>query len=446
MTTTIADTVREAGIVGAGGAGFPTHVKFGSTVDTVIANGAECEPLLRCDKAVMRERAELVVAGLALLADATSAKRAVVALKGHYQDVVEQVRAAASRCGGIEVYELDNYYPAGDEQVLVNEITGRVVPEGGIPLQVDVVVNNVITLSQVALAVKHGTPVTDRVLTVGGAVVRPITVELPVGTSFAAAVGLAGGPTVERPVLIDGGPMMGPLVHDPDEPITKKTAGIIVLADDHPVVQRKSRAIGHEMAHSRAACCSCRMCTDLCPRFNLGHQLQPHLAMRALLRQGLSDPPPDHLTAAYLCCLCNVCESYACTLDLSPRAIFQELQAQLRADGVQNPHQRKECQPDDFQKDRRVPLPRLIAKLGLTDYVKAPDVVALGERNVSQVKLRLSQHTGAPAVPVVSVGQTVTRGQLVAEIPEGKLGARIHASITGRVSAVDDREIQINES
>ncbi|MBW2459767.1 MAG: electron transport complex protein RnfC, partial [Deltaproteobacteria bacterium] len=176
------------------------------------------------------------------------------------------------------------------------------------------------------------------------------------------------------------------------------------------------------------------------------HQLQPHLAMRALLRQGSGDPPPDHLTAAYLCCLCNVCESYACTLDRSPRAIFQELQAQLRADGVQNPHQRAECQPDDFQKDRRVPLPRLIAKLGLTDYVKAPDVVALGERAVSQVKLRLSQHTGAPAVPVVSVGQAVTRGQLVAEIPEGKLGARIHASITGRVSAVDDREIQINES
>jgi len=188
------------------------------------------------------------------------------------------------------------------------------------------------------------------------------------------------------------------------------------------------------------------MCTDLCPRFNLGHGIEPHLAMRALLRQGLSEPPASHLTAAFLCCLCGVCETYACTLDLSPRAIFQELQGQLRAAGVDNPHQRKDCQPQDFQTMRRVPLPRLIAKLGLTAYAAAPDLVDLTERSVSQVVLRLSQHTGAPATPVVSVGQEVARGDLVAEIPEGKLGARLHASISGRVAGVDDREIKIVKS
>jgi len=167
MSRAIAQRVRDAGIVGAGGAGFPTHVKLEADAEIVIANGAECEPLLHCDKETLRAHAHDVLEGLSLAAEATSASRAVIALKGHYRQTVTCVREVARRqFPAIELCELDNFYPAGDEHVLVQEVTGRVVPEGGIPIHVGVVVQNVVTLGQVARAVRSAEPVTHRPVTV----------------------------------------------------------------------------------------------------------------------------------------------------------------------------------------------------------------------------------------------------------------------------------------
>ncbi len=444
--TTIADRVREAGIVGAGGAGFPTHVKFAARADTVIANGAECEPLLQCDKAVMRLRTEEVLTGLARLAGAVGAERQVIALKGHYPDVVARVRkVAAEQFPAVEVYQLDNYYPAGDEQVLVEEVTGRVVPEGGIPLEVGCVVNNVITLSQVARAVDAGQPVTSRALTVAGAVPRRLTCELPIGTPLRHAVERAGGATVESWAIIEGGPMMGEVV-DPDRPVTKRTSGVIVLPADHPLVLRKRAPAAREAQLARIVCCQCRMCTDLCPRYNLGHDLEPHLAMRTLGTEGLIDAPTAHVTAAYLCCLCGVCEVYACPLSLSPRRVYGELRAALARAGQKNPHRRADCQPLEQHKARRIPLPRLVARLGLTEYLAATDLVELEPAPVDAVRIPLHQHTGAPARPMVAVGDRVAAGAVIGEIPEGKLGARVHASIPGTVVEVSEHEIEIQRT
>ena len=442
----IVERVRAAGVVGAGGAGFPTHVKLGAKVETVIANGAECEPLLRCDKATMRDRTDEVLRGLSLLAEATGAARTVIALKGHYGDVARRVRdVARSDFPDVEVFELGNYYPAGDEQVLVNAVTGRVVPEGGIPLQVGVVVQNVVTLTQIARAVDSGTPVTRRALTVGGDVQRPVTCELPIGAALGEAVALAGGP--ERPedpwVIIEGGPMMGRVVMDPQEPVTKKTSGVIVLPARHPLVLRKVRDMRREVLLARAVCCQCRMCTDLCPRANLGHAINPHLVMRTLGSEGLAEPPPDHVTAAYLCCLCGVCEVYACPLGLSPRKVFEQIKGALLEAGQDNPHRRDRLTPNEFIDGRRVPLPRLVARLALTRQMAAPDRVDWRTVEVATVRIPLHQHTGAPATPVVSAGQTVREGEVIAEIPEGKLGARQHASISGRVARVTDHDITI---
>ena len=446
MSTT-ADRVREAGIVGAGGAGFPTHVKFGSRAEVAIANGAECEPLLRCDKATMRERTDSVLHGLSLLAQATGAARAVIALKGHYRDVVARVReAAGSRFPGVEVFELEDYYPAGDEQQLVYLITGRVVPEGAIPLAVGAVIDNVITLAQVHGAVAHGRPVTRRALTVCGDVARPLTCELPIGTSMRLAVELAGGPTVADPVYLEGGPMMGRVVEHPDEPITKKTSGVLVLARSHPLAQRKLASDERELRLARAVCCQCRLCTDLCPRYNLGHALEPHLAMRTLRSYRPGELPAAAITQAWLCCLCGVCGLFACPLHLSPRKVFARLRAELAAAGVANPHARTGCEPDPFVDTRRVPLRRLVARLGLTGYLGAPDLVRWEAPEVVSVRILMSQHVGAPSVPAVRKGDRVVEGQCVAEPPDGKLGARQHASIPGRVTGVDDRAITIERT
>jgi Na+-translocating ferredoxin:NAD+ oxidoreductase RnfC subunit len=216
---------------------------------------------------------------------------------------------------------------------------------------------------------------------------------------------------------------------------------------------------------TRAACCQCRMCTDLCPRANLGHAIQPHLAMRAVsswargdgLPEGW-DPPPEQITAAYLCCLCGVCEVYACPMGLSPRKVFDQMRASLSAAGQKSPHHRDRLTPNDFIAQRRVPLPRLIARLDLTARAAAPDRVDWRTIAVPRVCIPLSQHTGAPARPVVRQGQTVAEGELIAEIPalhpgapkargtgipDDKLGARMHASIGGRVTRVDENEICI---
>ena len=443
----IAEKVRAAGIVGAGGAGFPTHVKLSARVDTVIANGAECEPLLRCDKAVMRLRTVDVLTGLGVLATVTGAGRQVLALKGHYPRTVARVReVAASDFPEVEIHELDNFYPAGDEQVLVNEVTGRVVPEGGIPLEVGVVVNNVITLAQIARAVELDAPVISRALTVAGEVRRPITLELPIGAPMGLAVEMADGPTVQDWVMVEGGPMMGRVVQDTWEPVTKRTSGIIVLSREHPLVLRKLATLDKEVRVARTVCCQCRMCTDLCPRHMLGHQITPHLAMRSLCTDGVSETVSEHVTSAFLCCLCGVCEVMACPLTLSPRKVYEQMRAELFRAGVQNPHRRKELSPHEFQRLRRIPLPRLIARLGLTKYLDTPDLVDLEVPRVPEVRIPCHQHTGAPAVPVVKEGDAVQAGDLIADIPEGKLGAPVHASISGQVTRVDDHEIRIQSS
>ena len=206
---TIASKVRAAGVVGAGGAGFPTHVKLDSQVDTVIANGAECEPLLKADKYLMTHRATEVVEGLRFAMQATGASRGILALKREYDEAVQALTAASQGAADITLHLMGSYYPAGDEFLLVYETTGRLVPEAGIPLAVGIVVQNVGTLCNVAAAQK-GIPVTDCLLTVTGEVNEPRTLSVPLGTPFEQVISWAGGypRSEDKLALVAGGPMM----------------------------------------------------------------------------------------------------------------------------------------------------------------------------------------------------------------------------------------------
>lgn len=444
MVASLADAVKAAGVVGAGGAGFPTHVKVAARVELVVANGAECEPLLWCDKAVMEHSTADVLRGLRLVMESTGAKRGVLALKQRYAGVVQAVRRALGAATDIELCLLDNFYPAGDEHVLAQLVTGRVIPEGGIPLAIGAVVDNVITLANVAAAVDAGRPVTHRMLTVHGFVRRPITVSLPVGTPFATALELAGGATEDDVVFLEGGPMMGQLRADASAPVSKVTSGIIVLPRSHPVAARRLTSIERELRISKTVCCQCRFCTDLCPRYLLGHDLHPHLVMRSLNMGALTDSPSAHQTSAFLCCLCGLCEVYACPLGLSPRRVYEATKRELAAAGVRNPHGRHDVQVRELAQ-RRVPVPRLVARLGLSEqYEQHPELVTTPVR-VGAVRVPLGAHFGAPAEPVVRPGDHVDEGQLIGEIPAGKLGSRLHASIRGKVTAVSPSFVEIHE-
>jgi Na+-translocating ferredoxin:NAD+ oxidoreductase RnfC subunit len=273
MTEQIVEKVKDAGVVGAGGAGFPTHVKIAAQVDTVIANGAECDPLLRCDQQLMANRAAEIVEGLRLVMQASGAEKGVIALKREYTSAVAALQRAIlapplspPTLGGmkgesISLHLMESHYPAGDEFVLVYEVTGRLVPEAGLPLHVGCIVQNVGTLFNIARAQK-GIPVTHRLLTVTGAVNEPKTLNLPIGTPIGEAVAWSGGikiprwsaRTEEDYAVVVGGPMMGRLAEHPSEPVTKTTTGLIVLPRNGPVVRSLGRPLGAWVKRGRSTC------------------------------------------------------------------------------------------------------------------------------------------------------------------------------------------------
>lgn len=431
MQTSIIEKIREAGVVGAGGAGFPTHVKVAAKAATVIVNGAECEPLLRVDQQLMEVAAEKVVKGLAAVMAASGAAEGIIAIKGKHASAIAALEAALS--GKMRLKILDDFYPAGDEQVLVYETVGRLVPQGGIPISVGCVVTNVETLLNVAAAL-DGEAVTCSYVTVAGEVPQPVTLKVPVGTAVRDVLALAGVKKLEGLQVIDGGPMMGKLVTDLSQPVTKTTKGLVVLPEDHQLIQKRTLPVEKLLKRAHASCVQCRYCTDLCPRYLLGHKLEPHKIMRGVRHL---EGQEAFLKMALACSECGICEQYACMVGLSPRRINAALKQALAKQGLKADLPANQC-CDRMQAYRKIPVKRLIARAGLGRYdVKAP----LDESpvDVKRVELLLKQHVGAPAQPVIASGQTVRRGDLVARIPDGALGANLHASIAGVAEVAADR-------
>jgi len=432
--------VRQAGVVGAGGGGFPAYIKLDTQVDTVIANGSECEPLLASDKTLLRERPRLVVEGVKIVMRAVSAQKGYIAVKGHYADAVAAVEAELPDDGSIEVFKLENYYPAGDEFLTVYDVTGRVIPEGGLPLHVGVLVCNVLSLAQIADAV-NGKPVTERLVTIAGAVDQPQVVNVPIGTTYRDLITLAGGTSDESVVLMDGGPMMGLTVDDWDVGIARTSSGVTVLPQDHFVIQMNQVTISQMVKKSKAACCQCFRCTDLCPRFLVGHALYPHMTMRTI-DYNLSEPS-DHITSAFLCSQCGVCELIACDfMLLSPRKIYAEYKKLLSAKGVRNPHHNTVSAREELEY-RKVPLPTVLKKLGLSGFVSPTPY--MGFKEFDRVRVPLNRHAGAPALPKVVTGENVKKGDVIAATPLDKPGAFCHASIAGKITEVCTDWIEISK-
>ncbi len=430
--------VREAGVVGAGGAGFPTHVKLSAQAETVIVNAAECEPLLKTDQQLAALYPEVVVKGLTLAMEATGASKGIVALKAKYKDAVAALEPWIKKRSNLELAIMPDIYPAGDEVITIWLTTGRRVPPGGIPLSIGVVVNNVQTLINVARAVE-GIPVTTRTLTVTGAVKNPITVTVPIGTSIRDVLQLAGGVSKEL-AYINGGPMMGTLITDLSASVTKTTGGLIALPNDHMLIQRKRMTVDNILRIAKTVCEQCNFCTELCPRHMIGHELSPNKLIRAVNYKSIGDPLL--ITSALTCSECGVCEAYACPVGISPLRVNVALKAELRAQGIK--YQGELGKEDPMAKHRLIPSSRLMDRLRLRPWYKeAP--LSLEVYEPDEVNLKLQQHIGAPAVPVVKVGDVVRSGQLIGEIPAGALGAKVHASIDGTVTEITPQAITIRK-
>ncbi|WP_284884129.1 cobalamin reductase PduS [Citrobacter portucalensis] len=433
---TIRERVRAAGVVGAGGAGFPAHVKLQAQVDTFLVNAAECEPMLKVDQQLMAVQAERLIRGVQYAMTATGASAGIIALKEKYQKAINALTPLLPT--GIRLHILPDVYPAGDEVLTIWMATGRRVPPAALPVSVGVVVNNVQTVINIARAVEQQYPVTRRTLTVNGAVASPITLTVPIGMSLRDVLALAGGATVDDPGFINGGPMMGGLITSLDTPVSKTTGGLLVLPKSHALIQRRMQDERTVLSVAKTVCEQCRLCTDLCPRHLIGHELSPHLLVRAVNYQQAATP--QLLLTALTCSECNVCESVACPVGISPMRINRMLKRELRAlnhryEGPLNPE-------DEMAKYRLIPVKRLITKLGLSDwYHDAP--LAETDYSTDKTTLLLRQHIGASAIPCVEQGERVVRGQRVADVPSGALGAPVHASIDGIVSEITEQSITV---
>ncbi len=436
MRRSIVDLVRDAGVVGAGGAGFPAYVKLASRVDTCLVNAAECEPLLYKDKELCRVETKRLVDGLRIAMEATGATQGIVCVKDKYHDAIDALDPYLM--GAIRLHRLGNFYPAGDEVVVVWEATGRLVPPGGIPPQVGCSVHNVETLVNVARAVE-GTPVTTKAITVAGAVDDPASFVVPVGLSAREAIAAAGGATVPDPVALDGGVMMGRVLPSLDAPVTRTTAGYVVLDRSHPLVQRRLRPPEVNARIARSACDQCAFCTELCPRYLLGYAVEPHKVMRAV---GFAGPRVEEWNAwGLLCCECGICDLYACPEDLPPRQLCVD--ARRAAAGRKPALPPSRGSPHPLRDARRVPVDRLLTRLGLTPYDRPAPLRDLPVRP-ARVRLPFQQHVGAPATPVVAVGDRVRTGQVVAAVDRGALGVDVHASIDGRITNIDADGLRID--
>lgn len=432
------EQVKDSGIIGAGGAGFPTHVKLNSKADYILLNGAECEPLLRVDQQLMAMYPEKIITGLYLAGKQVEAKRAIIGIKVKHQDVIDILRNKIKELeleAQVSVQELPDIYPAGDEQVLVYELTGRVVPETGIPIAVGCVVIN----TETALNIFHATqgePVVDKYVTIAGKVPEPVTVKVPVGTPIRDVIALSGLKSLAGYAVIDGGPMMGPLATNLDGFVTKKTKGLVILPEEHNLIRKKQKEMRSAVTLNKTACEQCRMCTDLCPRHLLGHSTSPHKMVRAMSYSKMTEQ--EELTVAQTCCQCNLCEYFSCPAGINPKMANLHFMTEQKKEGIKFVPKKEAYTPRAMRAYRLVPSKRLIARIGIKKYDKrAPLRLDIGYAP-AQVGISLCAHVGAPAEPTVKPGDSVKRGDLIGRIPEGKLGAACHASVDGTVASIEN--------
>ena len=426
------DIAREYGVVGAGGAGFPSYAKMTEKADTVILNCVECEPLLKLHRQLLAMHAEEIIQMLDEVRETLGAKEAVIGVKDTHVHTIQIITDVIKNYPNVRVCAVRATYPMGDEVILIYEATGRVIKPGGIPIDENVVVYNTETMYNLYRAVHMQIPVTNKLVSIVGEIDHPLTVRIPLGTTVREAVSLAGN--------VMGGPMMGKLGTE-NTIITKTTNAIIILPKEHQVVRRMNKNLNIERKRAASSCCQCRTCTEMCPRHALGHPIEPHRVMRALANQDTGDLSV-YMNTAY-CSSCGLCENYACPQGLSPRSVIAEFKNGLRAAGIRSENPKVSEVADDREL-KKVPVKRLKAKLGLYSYdVPAPFIDTTP--TTKYVRIQMSQHIGAPAKPFVKAGEQVKKGQKIADAAEG-LSVAIHCSIDGVVEKADEREVIVREN
>ena len=437
MLDELKNSLLEAGIVGAGGAGFPAGGKLAPGANTLIINGAECEPLMDTDYTILKEHLTEVAAGAKAMMEAVGIPRGFLGIKEHN---IRRLGLADGQelAQGFHVVQLPDVYPIGDEVSLIYQITGRVVRPGALPITAGVIVYNVETTYNIFRYLHDGKPVYEKWLTIGGDIPQHFVVKTPVGTPIRELFAHYGVRVPEGYVVLDGGPSMGKEITWQTDYVTKTTKALLVLPEDIPAIISKNSNLERQIARAASCCCQCSACTERCPRALLGYPLEPHRMIRSMTT--VAEDDPDLVLTATLCCGCGICEMVACCQGLSPRNVIAQYKKVLAQKGMKY-QGTTDVTPQESRDARMLPSYRWKAMLGVDGFDIKPEYVREPFRP-QKVFIALKQHIGAPAVPCVSVGDTVKVGDTVANKSRG-LSIGMHSGIEGTVTAVDDRGITI---
>lgn len=309
----ILPAISAAGLCGMGGAGFPTHIKMcipcGDKCDLVLLNGAECETHMTSDHRLMVEQPERVVNGLRAAMRAFGAARGIIAIEDNKPDAISAITKAAGGRQGVRVETLATRYPQGGEKQLIQAVTGKEVPSGGLPIALGVVVLNVSTAAAIEDAVELGKPLVERIITVTGRVAKPANLLVPIGTTVGDALDFCGGLTGDAKVVM-GGAMMGVCAVGPEVPITKVMDGMVALPP--------------EEFPDASPCIRCGRCSVVCPAGLVPYEMEAYILADSLDRAkaiGVMD-----------CILCGSC-SYICPAQRKLAPAFKDARARIVAEG-----------------------------------------------------------------------------------------------------------------
>ncbi len=429
------ELMKEAGIVGAGGAGFPSYAKLADGADILVINGAECEPLLYTDYILLQKELPMVLSGIESVLEYANIPQALLCVKEHtakrlhYENGRKLTAKITLKC-------LPDVYPMGDEISLIYQATGRVVRPGNLPITAGVIVYNVETMYNVAVMEKKGEPLTQKWVTIAGDIPEAIVVKVPVGAPIDELFAKNNVVVPDGYTVLDGGPSMGKPIEIERAVVTKTTKSLLILPDSCEAVRTKRIDGDKSVARAETACCQCTRCTDMCPRALLGYPLEPHKMVRTA--KSAVEVMPEMVLSATLCCGCGICESLACSQGISPKAVINEYKALLGKNKMRYVGNIP-VRPAEEREYRMVPSERWASTLGVASFDKVGKYV--GEQSdFSKVEILLRQHIGAPSATIVKDGDTVTAGQKIAEAAEG-LSLPQYASISGRVSVYNDKII-----
>ena len=430
--------MQSAGIIGAGGAGFPSYAKLAEGADLLVINCAECEPLIYTEYMLMREEMTKIAEGARLVMSHLGVTHTYISLK-EYRGKILGYTDGQLLADGVSIKLMPNIYPIGDEINLIYQTTGRLIKPGNLPISAGVIVFNGETIYNIYNAVTNGAPVTEKWVTVAGNIPERRVVKVPVGMRVTELFRVLGIKMAQNEVLFDGGPSMGKIENPENSIITKTTNALLIIPDTAPAVTRKKVNLEDMLRRAASCCCACTRCTEMCPRHLLGYPLEPHKMIRAAMTNVAKDSP-ELVKTATLCCSCGICAEVCCQ-DISPKDVIAHLKGILAKEKIRYTAGNEEYKVSSDREYRMIPSHRWESLLGVKKYEVIPELVE-NRIPAKKVEIRMTGHIGAPSVPVVSVGDIVKVGQLIANAAEG-LSIPQHASIDGKVTFVSNEKIII---